>query len=86
MDGEMPAQLSDEIITSIRGREIDGIVVLPRAPRLRYGQPVRVLRGSFEGKIGIYHGMIGRDRERILLDLLGRKVSVILPGRDVVGR
>ena len=84
MDGERPAQLADEVVQSIRGREIGGVVVLPRAPRLRPGQRVRVLRGSFEGSVGIYDGMVGRDRERILLDLLGRKVPLVLPGRDVV--
>jgi transcription antitermination factor NusG len=83
MDGERPARLSDEIVASIQRREIGGIVVLPRAPRLRMGQPVRVLRGSFESLVGVYDGMVGRDRERILLDLLGRKVPVILSGRDV---
>jgi transcriptional antiterminator RfaH len=84
MDGQSPAHLADEVVASIRRREVDGIVVLPRAPRLRMGQPVRVVRGSFQDRIGIYDGMIGRDRERILLELLGRKVSVILHGRDVV--
>ena len=67
--------MADDIIDAIRGREVDGLIVLPRAPRLKPGQQVKVLRGAFEGKIGIYEGMSGLDLERILLDLLGRKVS-----------
>ena len=74
MSGEVPAHMADDIIDAIRGREVDGLIVLPRAPRLKPGQQVKVLRGAFEGKIGIYEGMSGLDRERILLDLLGRKV------------
>ena len=84
MSGEAPAHMADDIIDAIRGREIDGLVTLPRAPRLKPGQKVRVVRGSFEGLVGIYDGMSGIDRERILLDLLGRKVQVTLAGRDVV--
>jgi transcriptional antiterminator RfaH len=83
MDGERPAKLADDIITAIQGREVGGLVVLPRAPRMKPGQAVRVVRGSFQNRVGIYEGMIGRDREKILLDLLGQKVAVVLPGRDV---
>jgi hypothetical protein len=32
------------------------------------------LSGSFEGRIAVYQGMSGRDRERVLLDFLGRSV------------
>ena len=60
------------------------LITLPRAPRLSPGQKVRVVRGSFEDRIGIYDGMSGIDRECILLDLLGRQVQVTLAGRDVV--
>ena len=84
MDGEAPARLANDVVESIRGREVDGLIVLPRAPRLKPGQKVRVVRGSFEGRIGIYEGMVGIDRECILLDLLGRKVQVTFAGRDVV--
>ena len=83
MDGERPARLADDVVDSIRGREVGGVVVLPRAPRIRPGQRVRVLRGSFQDRVGVYDRMDGADRERILLDLLGRKVPVVLPGRDV---
>jgi transcriptional antiterminator RfaH len=85
MDGERPAQLADDIVESIRGREVNGLIVLPRAPRLRPGQKVRVVRGSFQDRIGIYDHMVGIDRECILLNLLGRQVQVTLAGRDVVG-
>jgi transcriptional antiterminator RfaH len=84
MDGERPARLADEIVNSIRGREIDGVIVLPRAPHFRSGQQVRIRKGAFEGLVGIYDGMAGVDRERVLLNLLGRKVPVVLPARDVI--
>jgi transcriptional antiterminator RfaH len=83
MSGEKPARLSDDVVAAIRGREVNGIVTLPRAPRLKPGQKVRVVRGSFQDKIGVYDHMVGRDREAILLHLLGQQVRVVLPGRDV---
>jgi transcriptional antiterminator RfaH len=79
MAGVEPARLDDSIIAGIRKRERGGLVWLPQPPRLRPGQKVRVVRGTFDGQIGIYDGMCGRDRERVLLELLGQSVVVNLP-------
>jgi len=53
MAGAQPARLPDEIINQFRNRERGGLVRLPQPPRLRLGQPVKVIRGSFEGQIGL---------------------------------
>lgn len=45
---------------------------------LKRGQRVKILRGPFEGKDGLYDGMLGHERERVLLDLLGRFARVEL--------
>ena len=71
---EAPARLDDAVIESIRARERDGVIALP--PRLRRGDRCRVSRGSFFGHFGIYDGARPRQRERALLDLLGRLVRV----------
>jgi transcriptional antiterminator RfaH len=76
--GDQPARLNDKIVNEIKQKERHGIVRLPDPKGLRPGQKVRVIRGAFEGHVGIYQGMSGKDRERILLELLGRKVSVEL--------
>jgi transcriptional antiterminator RfaH len=83
MCGEQPASLADDIIANIRKREIGGFVKLPPPARLKKGQRVRIVRGSFAGQVAVYEGMTGKDRERVLLDLLGQKVSVELPDRDL---
>lgn len=83
MSGDRPAPLPDSVVADLRKRERDGIVRLPRAPRLRPGQEVRIIGGSFEGRLGLYQGQSGRDRERVLLEFLGRQVSVELPARDL---
>jgi transcription antitermination factor NusG len=84
MAGDKPACLKDEIMASIRKREIGGFVKLPLPNRqLKPGQKVRVIGGSFNGQIGLYEGQTSRDREKVLLELLGQAVPVELPGKDI---
>lgn len=84
MAGDKPARLKDEIVDNIRKREVGGFVKLPLPIRqLKVGQKVRVISGSFNGHIGLYQGQTSRDRERVLLELLGQAVAVELPGKDI---
>jgi transcriptional antiterminator RfaH len=84
MSGDRPAQLPEDVVNQIRKREHNGLVKLPKVSQvLKKGQKVRVIRGNFEGHIGLYEGMSGKDRERVLLELLGQAVSVELPGKDI---
>jgi transcriptional antiterminator RfaH len=85
MAGDRPACLKDEIIATIRKRETsEGFVKLPLPNRqLKPGQKVRVISGSFNGQIGLYEGQTSRDRERVLLELLGQAVPVELPSKDI---
>jgi transcriptional antiterminator RfaH len=82
--GDHPARVGEEIINGIKAQERGGLVKLqPLKPRLKPGDPVRVVRGSFLGHFGIYDGMSGKERERVLLELLGRKVRVEMGHNDV---
>jgi transcriptional antiterminator RfaH len=85
MSGDQPAVLSEKIMHEIRKREDrDGYVKLPSPKnRLHNGQHVRVTRGSFEGQIALCQRMSSKDRVWVLLNLLGQKVPVELPGRDL---
>src|SRR5262245_12272391 len=87
MDGEHPARVPDAVIAEIRKREgPDGFVRLPKQSMngLRRGQRVKILRGPFEGKDGLYDGMVAHERERVLLDLLGGFRQVELPALDII--
>ena len=80
MTGTHPARLPDSFISELRNREKGGFIRLPRPPAaFQPGQRVRIVRGSFEGQLGVYQGMNGKERERVLLDLLGQQVPVVLP-------
>jgi len=85
MSGDQPAHLPENVMDSIRRREVGGFVRLPPAQRaLRIGQRVRVLSGQFRGHVGLYDGQSAHERERILLDLLGRSVRVELAKGDQI--
>jgi len=52
-------------------------------PRLQRGQKVRITRGSFLGHSAVVDGLSGRERVWVLLDIVGGKVPVELPSRDL---
>jgi transcriptional antiterminator RfaH len=81
--GDQPAKLDDNIIVELKKREVGGFVKLPKPMRLKRGQQVKVVRGHFADRIGIYDGMSGKERERVLMDLLGRQVRLDLPAADI---
>ena len=80
--GNSPATVSQQIIDNFKTREVDGCVQLPQleeyTTRFKPGAQVRVKGGVFSGYTGIYKGQDPKQRERVLLDFLGRKTSVLL--------
>jgi transcription antitermination factor NusG len=90
MMNDQPAKVRPELLTAIHACEVDGVVRLPeqnpksRSRALACGDEVRVVRGSFEGRLGIYQGQSGLQRSRILLTLLGREVKTVVPSIDLV--
>jgi transcription antitermination factor NusG len=84
MTGDRPSCLVEDIVNNIRKQEKGGFVKPPSTAKiLEKGQNIRVTSGSFLGHIGIYDGMNSKDRVRVLLDLLGRKVSVEIGQKDI---
>lgn len=77
--GDRPASLPRSVIDALKGREdSNGIIQLDRRPRFLPGDKIRVASGAFCDCYGLYEGMTARERVAILLDLLGRKVRVVL--------
>jgi transcription antitermination factor NusG len=86
MSGEQPAHLPDTEVDKIM-REMDrnGLIKLPKAktlPSLVVGANVKILTGNFQGFAAIYQGTSPREREVVLLELLGRKVPIELHADD----
>jgi transcriptional antiterminator RfaH len=83
-NGDCPVPVPEQAVSLLRGREnTSGLVHLDHRPKFRLGDNVRVVEGAFYDCLGIYDGMSDGERVRILLDLLGRKVRVLLDAEAV---
>jgi transcriptional antiterminator RfaH len=78
-NGDAPAPVPEAILTAIKQREDErGFVRLERRPLFALGDSIRVLDGVFATHFGLFDGMTDNQRVTILLELLGRKVRVVL--------
>jgi transcriptional antiterminator RfaH len=83
--GNVPAAIDGAIISGLKSREnAQGFIQLARRPQFTAGDKVRVREGVFTDCLGLFEGMGDRERVAILLDLLGRKVRVVLDEEFVV--
>jgi len=77
--GDDPAIVPEGVIHALKAREDDkGFVRLDSKPAFAPGDKVRVLAGAFTDNAGLFSGLADHDRVSILLDMLGRKVRVLL--------
>lgn len=82
--GDCPARCPDSEIHRIKLRmDSHGLVHLPRKPRRIRGDKVMITGGPFAGRLAIYAGMTAKERETVLLTLLGREVRVTVPSKFV---
>lgn len=82
-NGEAPSSVTAAIIDELKRREDEkGFIRLAKRTFSR-GEKVRVVDGVFSACLGLFEGMTDNERVTVLLDLLGRKVRVIMD-RDAV--
>jgi len=78
-NGDVPAPVPEGVIEQLRAHQDErGFVRLAAGARLRPGERVRVLDGAFCDCLGLFEGVTDGERVAILLELLGRKVRVVL--------
>jgi transcriptional antiterminator RfaH len=78
-NGDDPATVPEGIVSALKAREDEkGFVKMDLASTLAVGDKVRVLAGAFMDSAGLFSGIADHDRVAILLDMLGRKVRVLL--------
>ena len=78
-NGDEPAMIAQTVMEMLKRREDDnGFIALGQQPRFSVGAQVRVLDGVFADCLGLFDGMDDNARVSVLLDLLGRKVRVLL--------
>ena len=84
-NGDEPAALPEGVVRALKAREDDrGFVKLDERPAFAPGDKLRVLAGAFMDNVCLFNGMADHDRVSILLDMLGRKVRVLLDADLVV--
>jgi transcriptional antiterminator RfaH len=82
--GDVPTPVPGRVVAMLKDREdAAGFIQLDRQPQFRVGDKIRVLDGVFSDCLGLYDGMPDRDRVAVLLELLGRKVRVLLDAEAV---
>ena len=78
-NGDNPALVPEGVVRALRAREDDkGFIKMDSRPEFAPGDKVRVLAGAFMDNAGLFDGLADHDRVSILLDMLGRKVRVLL--------
>jgi transcriptional antiterminator RfaH len=78
-NGDEPAPVPEAVVAELQSRvDAQGFVRLERRPQFVPGEHVRIVDGVFADSLGLFEGMADRERVAILLDLLGRKVRILL--------
>jgi transcriptional antiterminator RfaH len=81
--GQVPVELSRDVVDSLQARHDEEGFVRQQRNVLRPGQKIRVRDGAFSDFLGFFESMNDGERVAVLLDLLGRKVRVVMSA-DVV--
>jgi transcription antitermination factor NusG len=81
--GLVRQSVADDIIDDVHKRERNGLIELPKAPKLRMGDRVRVLHGPFASQLALFAGMRPHERVLVLLSLLGGQQRVELAQDNV---
>lgn len=84
-NGTVPAPVPAGVVDALRQQEdADGFFVMNQRPTFAPGAAVRVVDGAFATCFGLFEGLRDGERVAVLLDLLGRKVRVVLDDLSVV--
>jgi transcriptional antiterminator RfaH len=79
-----PAHVRDAVVAQLRAREdATGFIADRDLSSFRRGDRVRVCDGAFAAIAGLFDFVTEAGRVAVLLDLLGRKVRVVLDGAAI---
>ena len=73
-----PIAVREDVIAALKAQEGDDGYVRMAARKFAAGAAVRVVDGIFASAVGFFESMSDSDRVSVLLDLLGRRVRVVL--------
>lgn len=80
--GELPEPVRGGVVeTLLAATDCEGMLRL--TDRLRIGSPVRMLAGPFADQLATLEHLDDNGRVRVLLEMLGRKVSISTAAEDL---
>jgi transcriptional antiterminator RfaH len=88
--GDCPARCPDREIDALKALiDGQGFIKLPEAPppvrrQIAIGAKVKIIEGPFGGMRGLYAGQTTREREKVLLHVLGGQRQVLIAANLVV--
>ncbi len=76
-DGSLPLAINDSIVEDLKNMQNDeGIIDDPILNKCKVGQKVMINDGVFRGLKGIFKGLTAGQRVEVLLNMLGRNLTV----------
>ncbi|QIG93413.1 MULTISPECIES: transcription termination/antitermination protein NusG [unclassified Bradyrhizobium] len=82
--GDRPAAVESGVIDTLKSREDEaGFIQLVRRPAFSPGDTVRIVQGAFVDSLALVEDASDHHRVAVLLNLLGRKVRVLV-GADLI--
>ena len=82
--GDRPAAVEPRVIDALKAREDEaGFITLARRPAFSPGDTVRIVEGAFVDSLALVEDVSDHHRVAVLLNLLGRKVRVLV-GADLI--
>jgi transcriptional antiterminator RfaH len=82
--GGEASHVPDSVIDTIRSRMSSDDCVRLDAPVLHHGDAVRITEGPLCGMRAIFDAPSGSERVRLLMEILGERVAVVLPRSQLV--
>jgi transcriptional antiterminator RfaH len=84
MAGGKPQAIDPQIIADLKERESNGFITLNPKARFQMGENVKVADGPLCGYSMLYEGMSGPARARVLIEMLGRQVSLTVDEKVLI--
>jgi transcriptional antiterminator RfaH len=79
-----PTPVTEAVVAELRANEdASGFIPMHSGSRFRCGDRVRLRDGIFASYTGLFDSMADSGRVAVLLDILGRKVRVVLNGAAI---
>jgi transcriptional antiterminator RfaH len=82
--GERPTALPDGVVDEIMARQRDdGLIEVETEAPFEAGDTVQLTGGALAEQVGLFQRLGEKDRVSVLLDMLGRKIEVMVPLQTV---